>query len=115
MSNPYKCEQPCLALKAAVCAQLTECSGRFLVCLSECFDYESVWKDKGEYYVKKNHFRTNAGHCKKCSLADMTPEKIEAQKSKVLNRILGAISYLNGIKRRKEIQERLKEWVETAE
>lgn len=109
MNPDYKCEQPCVALKAAVCARLTGCSGRFLVCLLECFDYESVWKDKGESYVKKNHFRTSASHCKKCSLFDMTPEKIEAQRSKVLKRIINAISFLDEIKAHRKMQKRLKE------
>jgi hypothetical protein len=105
VNTQYKCEQPCVAFKTAICAQLTGCSGRFLVCLSECFDYESVWKEKGESYVKENHLRTNLNHCQKCSLFDMTPEKIETQEMKVLKRVLDAITLLDGIEARHKMQE----------
>lgn len=103
-SQRYKCEQPCIAFKAAICARLTGCSGRFLACLTECFDYEVVWKEKGEAYIKEHSLRANSEHCQKCSLSDMTVEKIDAQKKKVLKRVFDAISFLDEIKKRREMQ-----------
>jgi hypothetical protein len=115
VTSQYKCEQPCVAFKTAICARLTGCSGRFLACLSDCFDYEAVWKEKGESYAKKNRLRTKSAHCEKCSLHDMTSEKIEVQRKRVLKRTIDAITFLNEIKKRKEMRKLQEGRVEIAE
>lgn len=104
MSPQYKCEQPCVAFKTAICAQLTGCSGRFLACLTDCFDFESVWKEKGEAYARSHHLRTNASHCSKCSLHDMTAEKIEARRKGVLRRVFDAVEFLEAVRARREMR-----------
>lgn len=101
LENQYKCEQPCVALKVAICARLTGCEGRFLGCLKDCFDYELVWKTKGQRYVEDRGIRARVSHCNSCSLSDMTNSIIEKRKDSLNIRHKRATELVDFVKARR--------------